>query len=214
MSLPLLLGLAWGGIVAAPIAGCARRVAVRARLSRQARPVPIAGRLRRAAGPLGRVLRDGFGRRAERRLAVELERELPAALDLMVVAVGAGATPAASVALGARWAPSHVGAALARVVAATRLGGSLVDALAELAGDCPALAPLAEILTAGTRLGAPASAALIRLADEARAGARRRAETRARTLPVKLLFPLVFLVLPAFGLLTVAPALLSAMSRL
>ena len=54
----------------------------------------------------------------------------------------------------------------------------------------------------------------MRLADEARAAARRRAETRARVLPVKLLFPLVFLVLPAFGLLTVAPALLSAMSRL
>jgi hypothetical protein len=31
--------------------------------------------------------------------------------------------------------------------------------------------------------------------------------------PVRLLFPLVFLVLPAFGLLTVVPALLSGLAR-
>ena len=41
----------------------------------------------------------------------------------------------------------------------------------------------------------------------------RKAEARARTLPVKLLFPLVFLVLPAFGLLTLAPAIISALHR-
>jgi hypothetical protein len=33
---------------------------------------------------------------------------------------------------------------------------------------------------------------------------------RARTTPVRLLFPLVFLVLPAFVLLTVAPVVLAA----
>ena len=57
------------------------------------------------------------------------------------------------------------------------------------------------------------SDALIRLATEQRAVLRRRAETQARTVPVRLLFPLVFLVLPAFGLLTVVPALLAGFSR-
>ena len=100
------------------------------------------------------------------------------------------------------------------MLVATELGGSFPDALAELAAATPLLAPMVDVLLASAELGAPATGALVRLADEARARARRRAETRARVLPVKLLFPLVFLVLPAFGLLTVAPALLSALSRL
>ncbi len=103
---------------------------------------------------------------------------------------------------------------LRRVLVSTELGGSLTDALAELSAATPALAPVADVLSASARLGAPAAGALGRLAAEARSRARRRSEARARVLPVKLLFPLVFLVLPAFALLTVAPALLSALSRL
>ena len=55
---------------------------------------------------------------------------------------------------------------------------------------------------------------LARLADEERAALRRRAETHARRVPVKLLFPLVFLVLPAFVLLTVVPGLVAGLQRL
>jgi hypothetical protein len=76
-----------------------------------------------------------------------------------------------------------------------------------------ALAPVTDALLTTERLGAPAGPALTRLAHDVRADLRRRAEARARTLPVKLLFPLVFLVLPAFGLLTVVPALLGALAR-
>jgi tight adherence protein C len=73
----------------------------------------------------------------------------------------------------------------------------------------PSLRPLVDALLASERYGAPVGVALARLAVEQRAAVRRRAEARARTVPVRLLFPLVFLVLPAFGLLTVVPALLA-----
>jgi hypothetical protein len=36
---------------------------------------------------------------------------------------------------------------------------------------------------------------------------------RARTVPVRLLFPLVFLILPAFVLLTVAPVVLATLTH-
>ena len=161
--------------------------------------------------PIVRSFRAG---RRNRRRSAELDRHLPAALDLLVVAVGAGAAPQTAVELAARWTPEPVAAPLQQVLVTTGLGGSFVDALDTLRRDQPQLAPVAEVLAASARLGAPAAAALTRLADEARAASRRRAEARARVLPVKLLFPLVFLVLPAFGVLTVVPALLSAMQRL
>jgi tight adherence protein C len=93
------------------------------------------------------------------------------------------------------------------------VGGSLGEALDALGRSRPALEPVTAVLVASERLGAPAGPALVRLAQELRSDLRRQAEARARTLPVKLLFPLVFLVLPAFGLLTVVPALLQALAR-
>jgi tight adherence protein C len=98
-------------------------------------------------------------------------------------------------------------------VRACNLGRSFADALDDLAGRVPPIRPLADALLASERFGAAVGDALIRLAAEQRAVLRRRAETRARTVPIRLLFPLVFLVLPAFGLLTVVPALLAGFSR-
>ena len=55
------------------------------------------------------------------------------------------------------------------------------------------------------RYGAPLGATLDRLAIDVRTASRQRAEAAARRLPVRLLFPLVTCILPAFALLTVAP---------
>ena len=63
------------------------------------------------------------------------------------------------------------------------------------------------MLTLSARDGAPAADRLAATAATARTDLRRRAEAHARRVSVLLLFPLVFLVLPAFGLLTVVPAL-------
>jgi tight adherence protein C len=82
-----------------------------------------------------------------------------------------------------------------------------------MASEEPRLRALVDALLASDRYGTAVGAALSRLAAEERAAIRREAEARARTVPVRLLFPLVFLVLPAFGLLTVAPALLTGLGR-
>ena len=78
----------------------------------------------------------------------------------------------------------------------------------------PTLRPLADALRTSARLGTPAAPALARLATEVRADVRRRAEARARTVPVRLCFPLVLCVLPAFALLTVVPVVLSGLRTL
>jgi Flp pilus assembly protein TadB len=163
-------------------------------------------RLLRALGPVGRVVRGWMRVRSGRRRDDQLARELPAAVDLLAVAVSAGATPFGAVEVAARWAPPAAGASFATVLATCRLGASFETALANAARRDPRLAPLTAILATGVRLGAAVNDSLARLAAESRRDLRRRAEAHARTVPVRLLFPLVFLVLPAFGLLTVVPA--------
>ena len=216
MSAVVLLGcgIGWGLLAAAPLVGRIRRDAVVGRL-RAAAPRAAPRRARSwDGGPVGRVARGILRARRQRRIDAQLARDLPTIFDLLGVAVGAGSTPRGALETATRWGPPAVAVHLRRVVVATELGASLTDALHELGQQSRALAPVADVLIASSRLGAPAGPALARLGDETRSTLRRQAEARARTLPVKLLFPLVFLVLPAFGLLTLAPAVISALHRL
>ncbi len=158
----------------------------------------------------------GLGaRRRRRRHLAAIAADLPDVVDLLVLAVGAGLTVRLAVAAVARRSPGPLGAELARAGQEADLGRRLADALDDLphrAGE--ATRPLIGALIASERYGAPLGASLERLAHEVRADRRRRAEEAARKVPVKLLFPLVSCTLPAFGLLTVAPLIASAVRSL
>jgi hypothetical protein len=232
----VLLATAWGALVAAPVLARAQRLRVSDRLatvsprpvqpeaapaaprrprhtsSRRALALPKA--VVRALGPIGRVARGGHDRRRTRDGERALQRELPVVLDLLAVAVGAGCTPYQAVEVASRWAPPGVGAAFVAVIRACGLGASFEAALDDAVAQAPPLQPVAEALLASDRLGAPVAPALARLAAEERSALRRRAEAHARRVPVRLLFPLVFLVLPAFVLLTLVPGLASGLGRL
>jgi tight adherence protein C len=154
-------------------------------------------------------------RRAHRRRLAAIAVDLPDVVDLLVLAVGAGLTVRLAVAAVARRSPGPLGAELARAGHDADLGRRLADALDDIparAGE--ATRPLVAALIASERYGAPLGAGLERLAHEVRADRRRRAEEAARKVPVKLLFPLVSCTLPAFGLLTVAPLIASAVRSL
>jgi tight adherence protein C len=154
-------------------------------------------------------------RRQRRRRLAAIARDLPDVVDLLVLAVGAGLTVRLAVAAVARRSPGPLGAELARAGHDADLGLRLADALDDIperAGE--ATRPLVAALIASERYGAPLGAGLERLAHEVRADRRRRAEEAARKVPVKLLFPLVSCTLPAFGLLTVAPLIASAVRSL
>jgi pilus assembly protein TadC len=174
---------------------------------------PIRFVLARSGGMVGRVIGGLRARVSRRRIEAAVQRELPVVLDLLGVAVGAGCTPYLAIEATQRWAPPDLAARFERVLRACRLGAAFPDALDELGRTTPQLQPVVDALLASDRLGAPVGPALARLAEEERATSRRRAEAHARRVPVRLLFPLVFLVLPAFGLLTVVPALLSGLAR-
>ena len=154
-------------------------------------------------------------RRAERRRMASVAADLPDVVDLLVLAVGSGLTVHLALARVTARASGPLAEELQRVMAEVGLGRRLSDALDDLparAGE--ATRPLVGALVASERYGAPLVAGLERLSDEVRRDRRRRAEEAARKVPVKLLFPLVACTLPAFGLLTVAPLVASAVRSL
>jgi tight adherence protein C len=149
--------------------------------------------------------------RARRRRRVDAGapgRALPEVVDLFSVAVGAGLTvPHAVAAVSGRAAEPFAGA-LRSVTSAIASGRRCSDALDDVDGLLgPDARPLLDALRASERYGASLGEALLRLSAEVRADRRRRAEAAVRRVPVRLLFPLVTCVLPAFALLTVAPLL-------
>jgi tight adherence protein C len=154
-------------------------------------------------------------RSARRRHDDQVRRDLPEIVDLTVLAVGAGLTVPLAVAAVARRGHGPVAGALGQVLDEVALGRRLADALDDVPARVgEAVRPLTAALAASDRYGAPLLDALDRLSAEARADRRRRAEEAARRIPVKLLFPLVACILPAFALLTVAPLLAGALGAL
>jgi tight adherence protein C len=134
---------------------------------------------------------------------------MPIGVELLRVALAAGLSPAEAVALVARTGPPSAAEPFRHAQRTIDLGGRLADGLDAAAALHRGFGPVAEALAGSADLGVAVDATLARIGAEARADVRRAAEARARTVPVRLLFPLVFLILPAFGLLGIAPALLS-----
>lgn len=141
--------------------------------------------------------------------------QIPDLIELVIVGVRAGLTPAAALEAAGAHAPDPVGAAVAEVVHRLRRGARLADALVALPEQLgPAANLLADSLATADRYGLPLEPVLDRLATDARTERRRQAERHARTLPVRLAFPLVVCTLPAFVLLAIVPAVLGALSTL
>jgi tight adherence protein C len=154
-------------------------------------------------------------RRARRRRHDEVARSLPEVVDLFDLAVGAGLNVTLAVDAVARRASGPIADELGTALDDVRLGRGLADALSDVpvrAGE--AVRPLVDALVSSDRYGASLGDALPLLASEVRADRRRRAEELARRVPIKLLFPLVCCVLPAFGLLTLAPLIAGAAAAL
>jgi len=152
-----------------------------------------------------------FGSRAGTRRRAAVDAEIPQLLDLL--AAGSSAGLAAPLAL--RRATEGLVGPLAEEVRATvravDLGARWRDELEGLAErlDLPDLRRAVAALTRTESLGASLVQATSELAASVRQARRAATTERARTAPVKMLFPLVFLVLPAFLLLTVVPVLLT-----
>ena len=152
-------------------------------------------------------------RRARARAEQELLDELPEVLDLLLLAVSAGLTVPLAVGVVADRGQGRLAHELGRARRAAGLGSGLADALDEVPHRLgEQVRAVTGVLAASLRDGTPVADAIERVAGEVRTQRRRAAEERARKVSVRLLFPLVCCVLPAFALLTVVPLLAGALS--
>jgi tight adherence protein C len=141
--------------------------------------------------------------------------DLPDVVEIVVIAVRAGATPSAAVLAAGPLAPAPLRPAFDEVVHRLGRGERLADALGALVDQLgPDAAGFVDALATADRYGLPLGPVLDRLADDIRAERRRAGERHARTLPVRLAFPLVTCTLPSFVLIAIVPALLGAVSTL
>lgn len=173
---------------------------------------PVAATVLAAAGAVAVRARPLL---AERRRRRAVERDLPNAVDLLVLGIHAGLSPRQSIELLARSAPISIRPSCRDAVHEMQRGRAFADALAVLGERLgPDARSITDVLANADRYGFPLAPVLDQLGAEARSARRRFAEADARRLPVRLSFPLVACTLPSFVLLAIAPAVVAALSSL
>jgi tight adherence protein C len=145
--------------------------------------------------------------RADSRQAA-IRRALPEALDLMAISVQAGVGLEQAVATVTERLPGALGDELARFLHEVQLGFSRREALVSLRErtSCPELATFVLSLLQADALGIAIGEVLKTQAAEIRAKRRQLARERAAKAPVRLLFPLIFGILPALFIVILGPA--------
>ncbi|HUR51185.1 MAG TPA: type II secretion system F family protein [Mycobacteriales bacterium] len=148
-----------------------------------------------------------LGRRADDRQA-DIRRTLPEALDLMAISVQAGVGLEQAVTVVTERLQGALGEELTRFLNEVQLGFSRRDALQNLRdrNTCPELSTFVLSLLQADALGIAIGDVLKTQATEMRAKRRQRARERAAKAPVRLLFPLVFGILPALFIVILGPA--------
>jgi len=140
-----------------------------------------------------------------------LRSAIPAALDLMVLAMEAGQSLDQSIAdtsRGLKRTHPDLSAELAQLYLELRTGSSRADSFRALGtrNKDPELRKLSNLLIDSDRYGATIGPALRSHAKYLRTRFRQQAQEKARKVGVKLIFPVFFLIFPSVLLVTLGPA--------
>jgi tight adherence protein C len=146
--------------------------------------------------------------RSRRRLA-EIDRELPELIDLLVVTVEAGLGFSGSLRVSGERFRGPLGQELRLTLQEQNMGLSTEEALRNLLARCetPSMRSFVRSVVQGEKLGVSIGQIMRNLAIEMRKRRRQEAEERAQRAPIKILFPLIFLIFPAMFVILLAPAL-------
>ncbi len=140
-------------------------------------------------------------------------RSLPDALDLLTICVEAGlGFDQAMQKVAEKW-DDDLSRAFARVLHEIRLGKTRREALRDLSTrlEVSDVTSFVAAVIQAEQLGVSIAKVLRIQSDQMRVRRRQRAEEKAHQAPVKMLFPMVFLIFPAIWVVLLGPALLQVM---
>jgi tight adherence protein C len=153
--------------------------------------------------------------RAQRRMD-EIDRSLPELIDVLTATMEAGLGFAGSLQLVAERFSGPLGQELRLTFQEQRMGLSTEQALSHLLDRCdtPSVRAFVRAVIQGESLGVSVATMMRNLAGETRKRRRHNAHTRIQKAPVKMLFPLVFLIFPALLIVLLYPALTQVLQQL
>jgi tight adherence protein C len=144
-----------------------------------------------------------------------VRRELPDALDLLTISVESGLAFDAGLAQVARRTSGPLAQEFFRVLQEMQIGTGRVQAMRALAErtDVPELRSFVGAMIQADAFGIPISGVLRVQAREMRVKRSQRAEELAQKVPVKILFPLIFCILPCLFLVIMGPAVITVVDN-
>jgi tight adherence protein C len=152
--------------------------------------------------------------RAYDRAAV-MQRSLPDAIDLLTISVESGLGFDAAVAQVARNTDGPLSEEFARMLQEMQIGRGRSDALRSLAErtNLPDLRSFVSAMVQADAFGIPVGQVLRVQSSEIRLKKRQWAEEQAQKVPIKILIPLIFTILPCLFLAVLGPAAISIMDN-
>jgi tight adherence protein C len=160
------------------------------------------------AAVMGYLAPDAVLSRMASARQLAIANALPDTLDQLTICVEAGLGFDSAMARTAKSGGGPLSQEIARLLQVLRVGvprAEALDALLERT-DVPELRQFVHAVIQAETYGVPVSSVLRAQATEQREKRRFRAEERAMKLPVKVIFPLVFCILPVLFIVVISPA--------
>jgi tight adherence protein C len=146
----------------------------------------------------------------------EIDRRLPDLIDLLVVTIEAGLGFTGALRMASEHLVGPLSDELSLTLQEQTMGLSVNDALGNLLAraNTEGMRSFVRAMAQGERLGISLGHIMRNLAIDMRKRRRKAAEERAQKAPIKMLFPLVFLIFPALYIVLLVPAALTLVHSL
>ncbi|QIX27813.1 type II secretion system F family protein [Nocardioides sp. JQ2195] len=163
-------------------------------------------------GALGYLLPNILVHNAGQKRESLMLNALPDALDLLTISVEAGLGFDAAVARVAKNTTGPLAQEFARLLQEMQIGVGRMEAMRSM-GERTSIKDLKSFclsMVQADQLGIPIARVLRVQSSEMRTKRRQRAEEAAQKVPVKILFPLIFFILPCLFIVVIGPVILQA----